>query len=509
MYARRSFPLLPSAVILAAGLTALAHATPPPLPWIARDIGVSTVPGVVDVDVRGLWTLRAVHDDGFLSADAFFFVSQPLSGDGSVLALLMGQEGGNPDAGRASIGMIERLAVRTRAVHLGMSSGHALTFSYRSDELKSMVQEGDRRYGPRQFPIWLRLQREGDRFTPFTSADGFGWTQLRPPVTLFRFPKDALAGLSVASGWGGPVTGVFSSPVVAPGMLSPIVQVCAGDSTVLLTWPPVSGAIGYTVRRSAPNTPGFAADQLTPQPIKETSFTDTDLRNGTVLRYLVSAVFDQGAQPVEGWPTAVVATPLSLPAGLFGCDLNLETSRFRGAIQPDPATGNFRISGGGSQIGESEDHGFYASRLVTGDFQITARMLDKPTRTSPGAKAGLMVRETLDGPSRMAFLAGAASEGVACQYRKVTEGVASPFDPVIRDTSFKPPLFLRLVRRGGTISSFLSEDGVSYRPAGDPISFAPPLAQSVYVGYAITSQNVEAIATNTFRDLTIVPPPPP
>jgi len=74
MYARRRFPLLPPAVILAAGLTVLAHATPPPLPWIARDIGVSTVPGVVDVDVRGLWTLRAVHDDGFLSADAFFLV---------------------------------------------------------------------------------------------------------------------------------------------------------------------------------------------------------------------------------------------------------------------------------------------------------------------------------------------------------------------------------------------------------------------------------------------------
>jgi hypothetical protein len=506
MDARREFRLLPLAVLLL-GMVAQGHASPPPPPWAARDVGVFDAPGSADVDSRGVWTLRAVQGEAPLSPDAFFLVSQPLAGDGSIIALLLGQEGGNPAWGRAGVMIVEREAARARAAQLHMTTGHGLAFSVRSQDVNPLETEfGERRYGPRRFPTWLRLQREGDRFTPFTSSDGFGWTQLRAPIVLHGFPKSALAGLTIASAYGGPVTGIFSYPVVAPGLISPIVRACTGSRTVLLSWSPVTNAIGYMVRRSGPNTSAFAADLLTPDPIKESSFADTNLRNDQPVRYLVSALFEQDGRIAEGWSTALTVTPVALPANLFGCDVNLEATLFGGGITVDPVTGVYTIASKGGEIGNSEDRFFFACQLVKGDFQITARILGKLATTS-GA-AGVMVRETLEGPSRMAFLAGVARTGVTVQYRMENAGPASRLPPVISDNSFKPPLFLRLVRRGATITPFVSVDGTTFTPAGAPQTFEPPLAESLYLGYAITAPDRDgAMTTNTFSDLSISPPP--
>jgi len=502
MCRQRFFSML--AFFLAIGLAARGHAAPPPAPWSARNIGPQIAPGSVDVDPRGFWTLRASNGDVALNADSFFFIRQPLSGDGSILAFLLGQEGGDPQWGKAGLMIRASDDAGAANIHLHMTTAHGLEITYRAGDRQPTVNEGaDRRYGVRQFPIWLRLQREGDRFTPFSSADGFGWTQLHSPISLDGFPKEALAGMTAAALFDSPVTAAFGNVAVIPGQDSPIVQVCAGNNTALLTWPGVSGATGYLVRRSAPSTPGFAADLLTPAPIKETSFADTRLPNGQPVRYLVSAVFDQGGQQLEGWATAVTALPVPTPGNLFGCDINLESTQLRGGILFDPAAGVYKISGSGGDIGNTEDRGFFASQLVKGDFQITARILEKPT------KAGVMIRETLEGPSRMAFLAGTAASGVIFQYREETGGgTGLAGRPVIASVDFRPPLYLRLVRKGNTVAAFVSSDGTTFTSAGAPRTFDPPLAESVYVGYAITAQNPGAIATNSFSDLTIGPPSP-
>jgi hypothetical protein len=209
---------------------------------------------------------------------------------------------------------------------------------------------------------------------------------------------------------------------------------------------------------------------------------------------------------VEGWPTAVTVTPVFTPANLFGCDINLETTQTQGTIEFDPGTGLYRIAGSGGDIPLTEDHCFFASQWVKGDFQITARIVDRPSRAK--AKAGVMLRESLDGPSRMAFLAGTGSIGVTLQYRRTTSGAAtSPDKPVVPAKRFQPPLFLRLVRRGNTITSFISADGTAFSPVGKPQRFAPPLAESLYVGYAITAQRAGLVARNLVSHLTIGPAP--
>jgi hypothetical protein len=512
IYSRNRISGLLLAALLLTGSAAVGHASPPPPPWAAKDIGKATARGIVDVNALRLWTLRAANGDiGILpkQLDDFFFVYQPLVGDGSILALILGQEGGNPEWSKAGIMMRENDAPGARNLLLGMTTGHGMLLTFRPVANRGTMLEGaDQQNGSRRFPTWLRLQREGDRFTPFTSSDGFGWTQLHSPITLPRFPRNALAGLAISAYREGPTAAAFNSPMVVPGQISPIVQTCTGNGSVLLTWPPVSNAAGYLVRRSAPGIPGFAAELLTPSPIRETSFADSGLPNGEPLRYLVSALFDPGGQLVESLATAVTATPVWLPGDLFGCDINLEATQLHGAITFDPSTEIYSISGAGGDMSGTADRGYFASRWVRGDFQITTRILDKPTRTGIGARAGVMVRESLEGPSRMVFLAGTAAVGVVFQSRRQTGGDAAiPTKAILPDQRFRVPLFLRLVRRGNTITPFLSADGTAFTPAGKPQRFAPPLAESLYVGYAITAQNPGAIATNSFSDLTIGPPP--
>jgi hypothetical protein len=498
-------------MLFASGIAGRALAGVPPAPWSAKSIGPILAPGFVDVDARGFWTVRAHNGDVGLSADSLFFIRQPLSGDGSILAFVLGEEGGNLEWGKAGLMVRENDNAGAANVHLNMTSGHGLGVTYRAFARQMTIDEGaDRRYGRRQFPVWLRLQREGDSFTPFSSADGFGWTQLHSPIVLPGFAKDALFGVTASSVFDAPVAAAFSNITVAPGQSSPIVGVCSGNGSVLLNWPPVSGAVGYRVRRSLPATPAFAADVLTPVPIKETSFADKSLPNGQPLRYLVSALFTQDGQAVEGWATSVTTTPTETPGNLISCDLNLESTQLRTVFLYDSSIGAYRMTAAGGAIGDTEDHAGFAFQLVKGDTQVTTRMMDRPSRTGAGSKAGLMIRESLDGPARMAMLAGTGQTGVVFTYREETGGAAALSGrPLVANIDFQPPLYLRLVRKGNTITPYISADGVTFSAAGASKTFNPPLPETLYIGYAVTAGNAGTTSTSTFSNLTFSAPTAP
>jgi hypothetical protein len=217
-------------------------------------------------------------------------------------------------------------------------------------------------------------------------------------------------------------------------------------------------------------------------------------------------VFEREGEQVEGWPTAVLATPVGTPDNLVGCDINLEATQNRGSILFDLARGAYRITGSGGGIGDMADRFFYAARWLEGDFQVTVKLLDRPSRN--GAKAGLMLREALDGASRMAFLADAAGIGVLFQHRKRVGGrAASPRKAAVPEKRLRFPFTMRLVRKGNTITPFTSADGTTFQRTTQPHTFDPPLPESLYVGYAITAEEARAAATSSFSDLRIEPLP--
>lgn len=515
-YRGRLWPVL----CLAALLAVPARADPPGAPWTAVDIGKPIAAGAVNVDRQGLWALQARAGAVTPRSDGLFFVHRTLEGDGSVVAMLLAVAEGTAlsgtSPGAAGVAIRESAKPNARGLFLGLTSGQSPLLRFRVAPGKpDVVLSWDRRFGPGRLPMWLRWEREGEFFTPFASDDGYGWFQLHTPIRIPRFPPSALAGIAAAAAPRVPLTAVFNSPAATqsePGAVTsvwqrpaPRVRAYAGNGSALLTWSPVPDAIGYLVRRGTPQTAGFGAQLLTPEPIRETSFTDTGLANERPLRYYVTPIFPSGdaasadaATPQEGWTAAVAVTPVYTPIGLMSLPLDGEITAVQGGVVFDVRASAYRISGAGAGDWSAADRGHMAAVLVTGDFRITARLLDRP-----GHLAGLMARESLDGPARFFALMGTAGKGLVTLSRARAGAAARPGKAAIAPKKFQTPVLLRLVREGARLSAFVSVDeGATFRPAG-AVTFRAPLAESLYVGGFAASNTPRGLTTARFTDIAL------
>jgi regulation of enolase protein 1 (concanavalin A-like superfamily) len=206
-----------------------------------------------------------------------------------------------------------------------------------------------------------------------------------------------------------------------------------------------------------------------------------------------------------------------LPPGWTGSSIK-EGDLFGSAVFHH-ATREITLRGSGARIGArvgrpadegyvpfsegTADEGYFLNRPVTGDFQITVRMLTTPAMTHIWARAGLMIRESLAAGARMACVSANASREALLEWRPIANGSFYIRSAVATD-QFKLPLILRLTRQGDTLRAETSlDDGKSFQPAGDPLRFAPPLPPTLYVGLAIHSLDANQLSEATFRDLTL------
>jgi ABC-type transport system involved in multi-copper enzyme maturation permease subunit len=147
--------------------------------------------------------------------DSFYFVRQPLAGDGSItvrVASLTGlysthgaavAAGGSPTAGMtpgvqpwSKAGIIIKASTRQGAAYAAMmvtgSHGVRMQWDFTHDVagLAGTVSAAS--------PRWLRLTRSGDTVTGYDSADGAHWTRVGA-ATLAGLPSTTHAGLFAAS----------------------------------------------------------------------------------------------------------------------------------------------------------------------------------------------------------------------------------------------------------------------------------------------------------------------
>jgi regulation of enolase protein 1 (concanavalin A-like superfamily) len=112
---------------------------------------------------------------------------------------------------------------------------------------------------------------------------------------------------------------------------------------------------------------------------------------------------------------------------------------------------------------------------------------------------GLMARETLDANSKDVFMRtyGAAGGQYKFAYRTSTGGSTSS---VGSGANSFPNTWLRLTRVGNVFTGYSSTDGVNWTTIG---STTVAMAQTVFVGMAVSSRSTTSTATAQFRDLTI------
>ncbi len=166
-------------------VTAGAALTPPPAPWTDADVGSPALAGSASY-ASGLFTVNGSGADIWGGTDQFNYVSQPLTGDGTIVARVTSQT--NTDGwAKAGVMIKQSTATGSHYALLAVTPGAGIAFQYGFNASTSG--------GSYSFPnAWLKLVRSGSTITAYSSADGTTWTQvgtttisLTDPVTIGLF----------------------------------------------------------------------------------------------------------------------------------------------------------------------------------------------------------------------------------------------------------------------------------------------------------------------------------
>ena len=158
--------------------------------------------------------------------------------------------------------------------------------------------------------------------------------------------------------------------------------------------------------------------------------------------------------------------------------------------------GTYTLQGSGADIWNTSDSFRFAYQQLDGDCTIVARVASI-TNTNSWAKAGVMIRESLNANSKHAMVVATSGNGMAFQYRSKTGG--SSYHTA--GAAVKAPYWVKLTRSGNYFYAYQSQDGVTWTQIGSRI--AVQMATSVYVGLAVTSHNNSVLNTANFNNVSV------
>ena len=146
-------------------------------------------------------------------------------------------------------------------------------------------------------------------------------------------------------------------------------------------------------------------------------------------------------------------------------------------------TGTFVERGSGADIGGSADAFHYIYQPFNGNGTIIAHVATQ-YNSDPSAKAGVMIRETLNAGSKYAAVVITPSTGIIFQRRTATNGTTA--NTTATGTQLVVPYWLKLTRTGNSLASYYSSDGLTWTSGG---SAGVTMGSSVFIGLAVTSHS--------------------
>ena len=153
----------------------------------------------------------------------------------------------------------------------------------------------------------------------------------------------------------------------------------------------------------------------------------------------------------------------------------------------ESADGTILMSAVGADIWGTEDQFRYAYKSLSGDGSIVVRV-DAVGNSNAWAKAGVMIRETLDVSSTHAMVAVTPSSGVSFQ-RRPEAGAGSESTT---EAGLAAPYWVKVTRSGNTFTAERSADGVTWVSITDDAAASTaeiPMGADVFIGLALTSHD--------------------
>lgn len=478
-----------------ASATTSSGSTPPPVgeTWVSADIGAVAAAGRTE-GAGSAVQLTGSGADVWNTADEFRYHYRPFTGDGTIVARVTTLSNTH---GWAKAGVMFRESLDPDARHAAMivSIAHGTALQYRSVRGGESGSTAPTESGG--VPRWLRLVRSGNTFTGAQSVDGVNWTPAGS-ITL-DLPSAIYVGLSVTShndgvlcmaAFEGVALNGSSSPPPPPTTVAAPTNLAASAGSNgygRLEWlDNANNETGYQVERS---TNGSTFVEYASIPANSTSYADFQGQAGATYWYRVRAT---AGSVVSGYSNTVSFTVASGPAPV-------PTWSFTdvGAVSiagSNTSSGNtITIRGAGDDIWGGADEFRFVYRALAGDGFVEAQVTSQQY-THGWAKAGVMIRETLDANARNAFaFVTPVQHGVSAQARTVpgseTTSVAGP--------PRNAPYWVRVTRQGTTFTAAASPDGVAWTTYA---TFTIPMGSTAYFGFAVTSHDDTQLGTAVFAD---------
>ncbi|UCG58117.1 MAG: hypothetical protein JSU70_01160, partial [Phycisphaerales bacterium] len=152
----------------------------------------------------------------------------------------------------------------------------------------------------------------------------------------------------------------------------------------------------------------------------------------------------------------------------------------------------YTVTGNGHDIWDEADNFHFAYHQISGDCQMTVRVKSM-TQVHAWAKAGVMIRDTLDAgsPNAMIAVTGGDGDGGTFQWRTDPDATCGSSRTL---TGITPPACVRLVREGDTFTGYIFLDG---RWQQEGTSTDVVMTDPVYIGLAVTSHTDGVLETAT------------
>jgi hypothetical protein len=162
-------------------------------------------------------------------------------------------------------------------------------------------------------------------------------------------------------------------------------------------------------------------------------------------------------------------------------------------------TGTYTMTASGADIwavnGVEADEFHFAYKTLTGSGTIVAKV-QSVENTNAWAKAGVMIRESLNPNSAHAFACVTPGSGVSFQRRPGT-------DQTSLDTTtaaITPPYWVKLERSiSGNFTAYTSANGTTWTLQGTELI---PMGSNVYIGLALTSHDAALTCQAVFSNVT-------
>ncbi len=186
--------------------------------------------------------------------------------------------------------------------------------------------------------------------------------------------------------------------------------------------------------------------------------------------------------------------------GQFESRQDIGVTPVAGSAQFEPASSEYRVTGGGANIWGTADALQFVWKRISGDVRFTADVKFVGVGAVNHRKAVLMLRQSLSPDAAYADVALHGDGLTSLQFRSAASGTTEE----LRST-LNAPTRIRIERRGNQFTIFAGKPGEELQPTGPQTVV---LADPIYAGMGVCSHDEKILETAVFSNVQIEPLPP-